>query len=344
MASAAPPVDLLLRAHGELLRTLAGHADKHFQGLSQAGRHFRWSLSSAQRRKLEHLDVACNFLRHVTGPLVSAFIREISEAAAVQSAGAEIPKPSVFSSSLRADADVFEPGGPVLGVLADPILDLAGAAPADQRGEQIASLVPPEEVQVDMAPLAVPLQEKLTDQAEVSAEPVAKRSKTYVVVDAGDVTDVVAADPPRTVHCFSKETQKEAIRKWFQIIRGAFHKQLSGFLQSAHDNGELDETLADIKEQLYTHAAMHLSPELSNGLGEEAYELLRQLANEASAFWAIDLSRTGPAAGAPAHETVPRSASCGAPRSSPSAGSALPKTALSRTPGFGAGPRRSRKR
>uniref|UniRef100_A0A7S2JWI2 Uncharacterized protein n=1 Tax=Zooxanthella nutricula TaxID=1333877 RepID=A0A7S2JWI2_9DINO len=77
MSVVAPQVDLLFSLHGVLLRALSERADRHFQGLHQAGRHFRHALSSVQRRRLDHLDTVFNYLRHVTGPLVNAFSEEI---------------------------------------------------------------------------------------------------------------------------------------------------------------------------------------------------------------------------------------------------------------------------
>ena len=52
-------------------------ADKHFQGLSQASRHFGRRLSQRQARRLRHLDAAFHVLRHVTQPGCDTFYDEI---------------------------------------------------------------------------------------------------------------------------------------------------------------------------------------------------------------------------------------------------------------------------
>ena len=63
-------VDLLLPAHGELMRLLANHCDVHFQGLAQAARFARKSgfINNATAKKLVKLDDAYNLIRHITAP------------------------------------------------------------------------------------------------------------------------------------------------------------------------------------------------------------------------------------------------------------------------------------
>ena len=72
---------LIMDLHGTLLRELAEAAGEHFLGLGQAARHFR-SLPLRLRRKLHHLDITYNLVRHMTQPGSDAFLSEIRKAVA----------------------------------------------------------------------------------------------------------------------------------------------------------------------------------------------------------------------------------------------------------------------
>ena len=79
---------LIASAHGKLLRLLAEDAGRHFEGLSQAAR-FHKALPNAVRRRITQLDIAHNYIRHVTQPLVLAFHEDVKCHLAGRAPGAD---------------------------------------------------------------------------------------------------------------------------------------------------------------------------------------------------------------------------------------------------------------
>jgi len=79
---ASMPHWLIADFHGRLLRRLSAHANVHFQGLHQAARHFRrgGALGAAMLRKLAHVDIAFNYVRHVTAVSVEEYLRDLEVA------------------------------------------------------------------------------------------------------------------------------------------------------------------------------------------------------------------------------------------------------------------------
>jgi len=73
------PAAMLIDLHGRLLRAMAERGGRHFQGLQQAVRHHRSSLTGRQQKRLLHVEVAYNMLRHVRRPLVNDFYEEVME-------------------------------------------------------------------------------------------------------------------------------------------------------------------------------------------------------------------------------------------------------------------------
>ena len=68
---------LLSNTHNEMLRMMASVAGVHFEGVAQATRYFKGSLTTRQRRRLLHLDSAFSLARHITQPLANSFVKEI---------------------------------------------------------------------------------------------------------------------------------------------------------------------------------------------------------------------------------------------------------------------------
>lgn len=87
---------LISDLHAYLLRELSAKAQVHFQGLSQASRSKALSLTTAQKRTLQHLDVAHNFCRHITLPKCEATKREFAEVSTTLSP-AQRPTPVVVA-------------------------------------------------------------------------------------------------------------------------------------------------------------------------------------------------------------------------------------------------------
>ena len=71
------PALAIAALRGLLLRELAAQANRHFEGLSQAARFYKDSLSPRQKKKLIVLDQAYNTTRHYTQPSFEAFYQEI---------------------------------------------------------------------------------------------------------------------------------------------------------------------------------------------------------------------------------------------------------------------------
>ena len=73
----------------KLLRALSAEADLHFQGLHQAAAFFRRAgmLSNQRAKKLAHLDVCFNIVRHVTQVSCEGFFREIMGEVSAQGGG-----------------------------------------------------------------------------------------------------------------------------------------------------------------------------------------------------------------------------------------------------------------
>ena len=62
-----------MAVHGRALRLTAAHCGIHFQGLSHASRCLK-ELSTPSRRRLIHIDIAFNLIRHITSPSCDKFI------------------------------------------------------------------------------------------------------------------------------------------------------------------------------------------------------------------------------------------------------------------------------
>ena len=67
-----------MAVHGRALRLTAAHSGIHFQGLSQASRYMK-GLSTSSRRRLMHIDIAFNLIRHITSPSCDKFIEGLKE-------------------------------------------------------------------------------------------------------------------------------------------------------------------------------------------------------------------------------------------------------------------------
>mmetsp|Transcript_109809 Transcript_109809/g.309616 ORF Transcript_109809/g.309616 Transcript_109809/m.309616 type:complete len:333 (+) Transcript_109809:64-1062(+) len=83
MSSMLPHL-LVADLHGRLLRRLSAHSQVHFQGLHQAARHYRQKrvLDHSILRKLMHLDIAYNLMRHITEIRMQTFLSDIEVAPA----------------------------------------------------------------------------------------------------------------------------------------------------------------------------------------------------------------------------------------------------------------------
>ena len=81
-ADALPVADaasLLQQLHGQLLRLCCTHSGTHFEGLAVAGRRLaaRGKLSRRLQKKLQALDTAAAWVRHVSAPLCAGLVHEV---------------------------------------------------------------------------------------------------------------------------------------------------------------------------------------------------------------------------------------------------------------------------
>ena len=63
---------------GLCLRTMAGHAGSHFQGLEAAARSLR--IQGPLRKRLQRVDAAASLLRHITAPWVAGLLLDLEAA------------------------------------------------------------------------------------------------------------------------------------------------------------------------------------------------------------------------------------------------------------------------
>jgi len=70
-------VGLILKLHGDLLRSISGHRGQHYQGLAQASRGRCGVFTSATARRLRELDVVSGWIRHVTAPRCASLVQEV---------------------------------------------------------------------------------------------------------------------------------------------------------------------------------------------------------------------------------------------------------------------------
>ena len=70
---------LALQLHGRILRDLAVHDGRHFQGLRAAAAHLRreQKINNQVAKRLARLDDACAVMRHITVVSAEAFHREL---------------------------------------------------------------------------------------------------------------------------------------------------------------------------------------------------------------------------------------------------------------------------
>ena len=69
---------LIMELHGRALRLTAAHSGVHVQGLSHASRFLK-GLSTTSRRRLIHIDIAYNLIRHITSPYANDFIQNLEQ-------------------------------------------------------------------------------------------------------------------------------------------------------------------------------------------------------------------------------------------------------------------------
>ena len=100
-------VDLIVDAHGALLRGISECSGQHYQGLSQAARHFSRTLTSKQKRYLCNLDTAFNVLRHVTRPKITqehATIMHMVRASSTSSTSSQLDESCTDESARVPDS------------------------------------------------------------------------------------------------------------------------------------------------------------------------------------------------------------------------------------------------
>jgi len=162
-------VELLAYGHGQALRMLAAASSHHCTGLAQAARHSK--LDNSLKRKLVKLDVAFAYIRHVTEPGMSDFLRTLSLALDSASQPAEFDISSVdrtgdatdHSGSSYMTADVETQG----------VTDF-------YIGEQFADVAVQTDLSLDKVALVTPTEyERLrTEWAPARGRPLARSPRT----------------------------------------------------------------------------------------------------------------------------------------------------------------------
>ena len=69
---------IIMALHGRALRLTAAHSGVHVQGLSHASRFLK-GLSTTSRRRLIHIDIAYNLIRHITSPYANDFVQNLEQ-------------------------------------------------------------------------------------------------------------------------------------------------------------------------------------------------------------------------------------------------------------------------
>ena len=93
---------------GLLLRDLAAHSNRHFEGLAQAARYHKEALSSKQKKKMIMLDHAYSIARHYTQPRFTAFHQEICRNLSTSGVSGSPPSPPDFPSSGEPGKDAYK--------------------------------------------------------------------------------------------------------------------------------------------------------------------------------------------------------------------------------------------
>ena len=121
---------LIHELHGRLLRHLAAQQQTHFEGLAVAARQLRKQGfgSSCTWRRLREIDVAYNFVRHITSIKIEQVFHEISKELLEH---ADHMADTFTYTAPSSSVEFTAPAPDVTYTEADPVIEHATLAPVD---------------------------------------------------------------------------------------------------------------------------------------------------------------------------------------------------------------------
>uniref|UniRef100_A0A7S2NVB7 Uncharacterized protein n=1 Tax=Zooxanthella nutricula TaxID=1333877 RepID=A0A7S2NVB7_9DINO len=321
--------ELVARLHGTLLRQLADDVGVHYQGLRAAASALRRSqrISTRTAKRLVMIDHAFAMCRHITSVSSASFVEQVCHELKANKGDGGVtvaPPPMVIDARLRADALAFVPEvvvddpGPVRGHEPLRVHELEHAGVRFHGNDPGLAPAPPAASAASLVGgVPAPVQS-------------GTHSEAFETMD-GDM-DLPDAVP-------------ELVSETFKKIRGTYHTRVAHILTS-HGATDLPKHVHDALVDLARDGVQQRFLVMWDGSKDIENDarlgpLLDAAAHDIVRHWVRDLPSDDAVAGA---DSLQAASSCGGgPRPALHGGGDRPG-GLVTTPGFGHGPKRTRRK